>query len=185
MSSFHRSPPMRTVKSPPRALIQKARRYLNWWDPRFSERFFSPMSRPGGRVCTPVSCVYIGACVCAPYVKCCVGSVTARAGHEPCLPYLPRISKYSYVTLAHERRGAYLYAHLQHAFVSDLTLVSVDGKMNVAGHGKERASDTRGACRSAGRRVQLPPVKPAGAVVPLCCGTLRRKGRINLVVTSR
>lgn len=54
---------------------------------------------------------------------------------------------------------------LQHALVSDLTLVSVDRRMNVVGHGEERALDTRAACRSAGRRARLPPVKPA--VVPL------------------
>lgn len=132
---------------------------------------------------TPVSCISTGACVCAPYVKCCVGSVTARAGHEPYLLYLPRISKYSYVTLVHEERSrTYLYARLQHALVSSLTLVDVGGRMNVAGHVEKRASDTRGACWSAGKRARLPPVKPAGAVVPLCCGTLRRKGRINPVV---
>ncbi|KYQ52889.1 hypothetical protein ALC60_07967 [Trachymyrmex zeteki] len=56
--------------------------------------------------------------------------------------------KYSYVTLAHEEKSRmYPYARLQHALVSGLTLVSVDGRMNVAGHGEERASDTRGACR--------------------------------------
>jgi len=62
-------------------------------------------------------------------------------------PYLSRISKYSYVTLAHEKSRMYPYARLQHALVSGLTLVSVDEWMNVAGHGEERASDTRGACR--------------------------------------
>lgn len=140
------------------------------------------MSRPGGRVCTPVSCVCISACVCAPYMKCCVGSVTARAGHEPYLPYLPRIFKYFYVTLA--KRGAKCtHTRVSGTFVSGLTLVSVDGRTNVAGHGEERASDTRGACQSVGRRARLPPVKPASAVVPLCCGTLRRKGWINPVVT--
>lgn len=113
----------------------------------------SDVLRPGGRVCTPASYVCIGVCMCAPYVKCCVGSVTARAGHEPYLPYLPRISKYSYITLAHEERSrTYPYVRLQHALVSDLTLVSVDRRMNVVGHGEERASDTRGACGSAGRR---------------------------------
>ncbi|EGI60020.1 hypothetical protein G5I_11808 [Acromyrmex echinatior] len=55
--------------------------------------------------------------------------------------------KYSYVTLAHKKSRMYPYARLQHALVSGLTLVSVDGWMNVAGHGEERASDTRGACR--------------------------------------
>ncbi|KYN36362.1 hypothetical protein ALC56_09322, partial [Trachymyrmex septentrionalis] len=54
---------------------------------------------------------------------------------------------YSYVTLAHEKSRMYPYARLQHALVSGLTLVSVDGWMNVAGHGEERVSGTRGACR--------------------------------------
>lgn len=112
MSSFHRSPPMRTVKPPPRALIQNARRYLNWWDPRFSERFFGS-DASAGRVCTPVSCVYIGACVCAPYVKCCVGSVTARARALLTLP-----SSYLQVLLCHEERSrAYPRASLARACI--------------------------------------------------------------------
>lgn len=44
------------------------------------------------------------------------------------------------------------------------------GWMNIAGHGEERASDTRGARRQ--KRHGLPPVKPANAVVPLWCGIL-------------
>lgn len=54
----------------------------------------------------------------------------------------------------------------------------------------ERCRTWRGTCvrhercmPSASRRARLPPVKPTGAVVPLCCGTLCRKGQINPVVT--
>jgi len=53
--------------------------------------------------------------------------------------------------------------------------LSVCGRLNVAGHGEERASDTRSADRGA----LLPPVKAAVAVVLHFC----RKGRINHVVS--
>lgn len=178
MSSFHRSPPMRAVNLR-RTLIQKARRYLNWWDSRFSERFFSLTSRTDERVCSPVLCVGLSACVCAPYVKCCVGSVT---GQGTSLTYLPRISKYSYVTLAYRESRTYLHARLQQRACADSECRLrherwLDMERNVR--------QTRGVrAKVQARSARLPPVKAAGAVVPLCCGILRQKRRINPVVTS-
>jgi len=101
--------------------------------------------------------------MCAPYVKCCVGSVTARAGHEPYLPYLPRISKYSYVMLARRRAER---IHASPACVCIGSDVCVDVRMNV----RQTREVNTGV--EEGRRERLPPVKPTDAVVLLCCGTL-------------
>lgn len=54
-------------KSPSHASIQKARRYLNWWDSRFSKRFFSLRSGVSGEwVCVCArrfyECVLVHVC---------------------------------------------------------------------------------------------------------------------------
>lgn len=83
---------------------QKVRRYLNWWDPRFFERF-SDLTHILASTCTyipahwPLRAVYQSVRMRAPYVKCCVGSVTA--GRAQALLALP--SLYLRVLWCHAR----------------------------------------------------------------------------------
>lgn len=110
--------------------------------------------------------------VCAPYVKCCVGSVTGQ-GTSLTLPYLPPSTPMS--RSAQEER-ARMYSHVRfpvRAFMSDpRTNVTSWTWRGTYVRRREVHAGTETRIESA----RLPPVKATGAVVPLCCGTLCPKG---------
>lgn len=114
-------------------------------------------------MCRSGQCVArISVCVCAPYVKCCVGSVTGQGTRLAYLTFL--VSPSAPMSRSESTEGRmYSHACLQHASVSSLRRRRRCKTNAAERRGETRASDARRE-RGHGGEVQaevhgLPPVK--------------------------